>query len=707
MKKGIIQPMSKIKEIDFSKMEKKYTKKGRSRLWYYNIPASYDIETSSFYNENDEPTALTYSHALNIDGYVFKMEYWHELTHTLEYISEKAELDDRHRMIIYVHNLSYEFQFMKNHFEFKDVFSNGSERKILYALTTNGIEFRCSYMLTGSNLANVARNLTTYTIDKMDGDLDYTKIRTPETYLSEEELQYIVNDVVIIEYHIREAMEKSGDITKLPLTNTGYVRELIRDNTIKGDSKENEQYRNLMKSLKLEKEEYLALREAFAGGYTHGNIDKLNQTHQDVHAMDFASSYPGRMLMYKYPMGKGVKYELKDKEDFKKQIRMYNCLFYIELNNITRKANEPYISYSKVNKSKNVTINNGRIDSASSVSLWITEVDYISILKSYDIGSYRVGTLYRYRSGYLPKLFVDCILELYGDKTKFKDLDDFIEAYNRAKELLNSSFGMAVMDIIQPSFEWDDECKYSELNEQDIGDLIDRNNNSRNRFLYYPWGVWITAYSRHDLFDVVVKLEDDYLYSDTDSIYFTNYDESIEIFNESNERIEMLLERACEHHGYDYDIVQPEDIHGVKHTIAVWAYDGFYKRFKTLGAKRYMVEDEKGINITVSGVNKNVAVPYLLDKYENDKDAVFEAFEEGLYIPAGYAGKSTHTYIDDYREGFITDYLGEEQRYFAETGIHLEETSYSMSISDELKEMIEWVYQQKNKTATRTVSSLS
>ena len=703
MRKGILLKPEMITELDFSKMEKVYTQKGKDRLYYYNIPVSWDIESSSFYDDNGNKTAITYSHALNVDGYVFKMETWEQLTEAIAYLSHMADLDDRHRMIIYVHNLAYEFQFMKHHFNFTQVFSNGSERKILYAITDHGIEFRCSYMLSGSSLAYVANNLRTYEIDKMDGDLDYSLIRHPETPITEEEEQYILNDVLIIEYYIRESIEESGDITKIPLTSTGNVREYIRDKTLNGKGKPSSSYKKLMEQLTLESDEYLALRSAFAGGYTHGNIYKLNETHYDVTANDFASSYPARMISYQYPMGKGERYSVKDKDDFFMQINKYCCLFYVEFTDIKRKANEPYISKSKAVKTSNVRVNNGRIESADMVRIWMTEVDFISTIKSYDIGDYKIGTLYRYRKGYLPKLFVDGILKLYADKTELKGVKGKEEEYNRSKEMLNSLYGMCVMDIIQDSFEWDDVRKYSDKKDQSVSHLIQKSNNSRNRFLFYPWGVWITAYARFDLFDTIVKLGDDYLYADTDSIYYLNREKNQHIFDESNKRILNLLHKACDYHGYDYEVLSPKDPSGRPRTIGLWDFDGFYDRFKTLGAKRYMVQENNEINITVSGINKSVAVPYLMDKYNGDLDVIFEEFNEHLVIPEGYAGKSTHTYIEETRLGEVTDYLGNVYTYYEPSAIHLEETSYAMSISDELKEMIDWVWKE-NKTGQNPVS---
>ena len=88
------------------------------------------------------------------------------------------------------------------------------------------------------------------------------------------------------------------------------------------------------------------------------------------------------------------------------------------------------------------------------------------------------------------------------------------------------------------------------------------------------------------------------------------------------------------------------------------------------------------IDLTVSGVNKFVCVPYLEKKY-GDNTSIFNAFNDGLIIPKGYTGKQIHTYIDYETEGDTRDYLGNKYHYHELSGIHMEDTEYSLSISEE------------------------
>ena len=145
---------------------------------------------------------------------------------------------------------------------------------------------------------------------------------------------------------------------------------------------------------------------------------------------------------------------------------------------------------------------------------------------------------------------------------------------------------------------------------------------------------------------------------------------------------------ACKHHGIDFSEVEPETIKGEKKLLGVWDFEGVYDRFKTLGAKRYMIEKDGKINITVSGVNKKNAVPWLVETFG---DNVFTAFTNNLTIPAEHTGKLTHTYIDDERRGVVVDYLGNSYKFYEKSAIHLEPAEYNLSLAQNYIEYLKGV----------------
>lgn len=232
-------------------------------------------------------------------------------------------------------------------------------------------------------------------------------------------------------------------------------------------------------------------------------------------------------------------------------------------------------------------------------------------------------------------------------------------------------------DIIYQDNEW-------KIEEADKDKLISKYNKSRRRFLFYPWGVFCTAYSRRNLFSGIMEFKEDYCYSDTDSIKCRNIENHFDYINKYNNLCERKLKLMCDHYGIAYDLLLPKTIKGETKPLGVWDWEtknNKYLKFKTLGSKRYMVYQDGKLSITVSGVNKKTAVPYLLDNY--DIDTCFDVFNEGLIIPPDQTGKLTHYYIDKPYTGTVTDYQGVKYDYKALSGIYLEAASYDFDISSE------------------------
>ena len=232
--------------------------KARNRKLYYNIPCAFDIETSSFIDDCGNKAACMYIWMLGIDGYCVIGRTWDEFQTAISKIVKYCNLSEDVILPIYVHNLSYEFQFIKDRFVWNKVFALDT-RKPNYCLTNNGIEFRCSYQLSGMSLSRVGNNLMKYKVNKKVGDLDYSKIRHSRTELSDTELGYCVNDVLVVMAYIQECIETEGDITKIPYTKTGYVRRYVRQACLGTSKHRNSNYRTFIKNLTLESDEYLQL----------------------------------------------------------------------------------------------------------------------------------------------------------------------------------------------------------------------------------------------------------------------------------------------------------------------------------------------------------------------------------------------------------------------------------------------------------------
>lgn len=661
----------------------------------YNCPCSFDIETSSFYLGLDGKTyktddkkhtrkkcAIMYSWGFGINGgNIIIGRTWKEFLYVINMISKKLKLNVKKRLVVYVHNLSYEFQFMRKHFKWEKVFAV-DVRKPIYAITNNGIEFRDSYILSGYNLAKLGDELQKYQVKKMVGDLDYNLIRHSETPMTQKELHYLENDIRVVMSYIQEKIENEGNISKIPYTNTGYVRRFCKNKCLYADGnhkKNNNQYiryRNLMKNLTLSANEYKQAKRAFQGGFTHCSPYYSGKTLCNVASYDFTSSYPTVMVAELFPMSKGTIVHPKSFKEIDNYIKYYCCMFDVEIIGLKPKVYfENPISLSRCYNVKNPIVNNGRVVSADRLRTTLTEQDYLIIKDYYTWDKFSISDFRIYKKGYLPTPFIKSILELYQNKTKLKGVKGKEVEYLKSKGMINSCYGMAVTDIVRDENAYIDDWEVIKAN---INDQINGYNNSKTRFLYYLWGVWVTAYARRNLFSGISEFKTDYIYSDTDSIKVLNYKKHEQYIKNYNNGIIKKLKMACDFHKIDYSCIAPTTINGIKKPLGVWDFEGIYKRFKSLGAKRYLVETEDGINMTVAGVNKKKAVPYLVDKYKGN---VFENFSNGLTIPKEYTGKNTHTYIDEQREGVVKDYKGKYLRFKELSAVHLENAPFTMSLA--------------------------
>lgn len=702
---------------------KKSSRKGKSEIpvEYINLPVSFDIEVSSFVCDGRK-TACMYVWMIAVNDKVVVGRTWDEFIDLMEYIASELGLTPRKRLVIYVHNLAYEFQFIRKRFLWNKVFSLKRLRPV-YALTESGIEFRCSYLLSALSLDKTAETLTKHKLEKKKGQLDYRKIRGPLTPLTMEEWEYCIYDVLIVTAYIQEKIESDGDITKIPLTNTGYVRNYCRSKCIyeNGNHKIlNKKYKSLIRALTLDLDEYRQLERAFQGGFTHANQRYVDRLLYGIKSEDLTSAYPSQMVMRKFPMSRGCRIDdLTASQHLDMYLNNYCCCFELEMWDVISLTDENILSKHKcimtptegAKPEGEPLINNGRIIAAPYIKTTVTEVDFKYIQQFYTYEDFKISNLICYRKEYLPTEFVQAILELYKSKTELKGDPERVEEYMKSKGMLNSTYGMAVMKIIREVIEYNNDwgwmggLKELEEEEEELERVnpdetaISKYNKNFNRFLFFPWGVWITAYTRAEIFEGILHLGKDYVYCDTDSLKFLNPEKHLKYFEERTKEIKEELRKAMEYHDLPFELCVPKTIKGEEKLLGEWDDDGTYRRFKTLGAKRYLKEErnKKGqweITMTVAGCNKEKGVKYFTDNWEGDE--VFNHFTPDVVIPPEYAGRLWPIYDED-GYGITVDYLGNEFEFHELSFVYMEDSAYTMNRSKEFRMLIEgWIINEAN-----------
>ena len=637
-------------------------KSGKARVQYYNIPCAFDIETTNVNGE--KPYAFMYCWQFFFVDTVIFGRTWVEFRIFLDLLSKTLSLTNTNRLVVYCHNLAFEFQFLWSQIAIDRIFAR-EPRKIITALS-GGIEFRCSYYLSNMSLDKFCENSPLCTHKKLSGQFNYRKHRYPWTELTYTENKYRYNDVKGLCEAIADKLTEDT-IATIPLTSTGYVRrearKAVRSNPANIKRLENEA---------LTEEEYIMCKEAFRGGDCHANALYTNTVVENVHSYDMQSAYPGVMMSCKFP-GKFVPLSIRN---FAKcyKTQKYAMLFRAKFYNIEHKTayGNPYIPTAKCRQIKKGVFDNGRILYAESLEITLTDIDFRIIEHDYNYEKVEVANCYYAKYDYLPRELRQEIMKYFEKKTKLKDVKGHEYEYMKSKNKLNSEYGMMVTDIVndEVSFYNGD---WSVVKSVNISEILEQHYKSKKLFLSYQHGVWVTAWTRWRLRQFLWQTKIDYVYCDTDcNKTIGNYDDIVEKLN-----ADIIAENE------KADIKPYIDYNGKRYILGIWEKEGEFA-IKTLGAKKYITR-QKGSSkyvVTVSGMNKKIASEYITRKAKAEKISGFDLFHIGTIFNRA-ACRTASYYNDVSRETLEID--GHE----IETGsnVAIIDTTYTLGVTEEYEKL--------------------
>lgn len=201
-------------------------KTGKKQKNIVDIVTAFDTETTAI---NELQQSFVYVWQFGFKDTVYMGRNLTEAVSLFERIANC--LDEDKKLIVYVHNLSYDFQFLKGYYNFKadEVFAL-DKRKILKCTMFDGkIELRCSYLHSNMSLDSFAKKWAVI-YQKQDGEeFDYHKFRTAKTPLTETEIKYCACDILALCEALENEMKHDGDtLASIPLTVTGYMRRDVK-----------------------------------------------------------------------------------------------------------------------------------------------------------------------------------------------------------------------------------------------------------------------------------------------------------------------------------------------------------------------------------------------------------------------------------------------------------------------------------------------
>lgn len=402
-----------------------------------DIVTAFDIETTYL---REIGHSFMYVWQFQLGSYTIMGRTWDEFIELLKII--KSAIKDNERMVCYIHNAEFEFQFIRGIYPFKkkEVFCM-DRRKVVRFEMFQAVEFRCSYIHSNMSLDAFTKKMGCQT-KKLTGKFDYTKIRYPWTELDDNEILYCINDVISLVEAIQIEMAVDGDtLETIPLTSTGYVRRKCKEAMLKKPC-----FHSYLNDQLPDYNFYLALREAFRGGNTHGNRYMVGQILKNVHSVDRSSSYPDVLVNHEYPVSGFVHRGALTMERFKMNTDQMHramiirvALFDVQLKN--RYDGCPYLSKDKCRLIQGGYFDNGRVLYARYLETTVTDIDWTIIEETYQFSNPCIYDSWAARYGKLPREFVDVINFMYREKTRLKGGDEDQRIYyDKFKNMINSLY---------------------------------------------------------------------------------------------------------------------------------------------------------------------------------------------------------------------------------------------------------------------------
>lgn len=599
-----------------------------------NTIYTFDIETTSYLildgrqlagieyqnltkeeQERAEFRSCMYIWMFGINETVYYGRTWEDFRNFLD----KLEINCSEKKIIFIHNLAFEFQYLKGVFNFTNVMARKSHKVMRCDFQDYNIELRCSYQMCNCALKYLPK-LFKLPVEKKVGDLDYTLIRTPKTKLTEKELGYCEYDCLVVYYCIKRELETYERVDKIPLTSTGHVRRELKEKVLNDWSYKNKVH----KAINTNPHIYNLLMQAFMGGYTHANWIYTDEVLKNIDSWDHISSYPYILVTHQFPSTEFRKCNIKSVEKMSKR---FAYLLVVKFKNIKCKYYNNFISQTKCRNIKGGRYDNGRIIQADELEITLTDVDFYFILQSYKC-EYEIIECYYSLYNYLPKQFIEFVLDKYVKKTQYKNVEGKEVEYTKEKNKFNSLYGMSVTNMIRDEVIYNNETGWSEraLTNYEIIEALD--NEKKKSFLSFAYGVWVTAFARSNLLKNVVKLDEYVVYCDTDSMKLVQgYNKKV--IEDYNNLVKNKIKYVSKKLDIPNEKFAPKDIFGEKHMLGLFDCETgngrkyTYDKFITQGAKKYAYEVDGEIKITVAGVPKEGAKA--LKKLEDFRDDfVFE-----------------------------------------------------------------------------------
>lgn len=657
---------SEIYLFNFSTPERVLIGSHRNKNKYYikAIHASFDIETTRI-TGTDNSTMYIWSLGLYFNNikHVIYGNYWDEFINTINFISDR--LDENEKILVWVANLGYEWQFMKKHLNVTNSFFR-TKREPFYIEHNNNIIFQEALNYFGNSLKSLAKNKCN--TQKAVGDLDYSIQRFNfNCNLTEKEEGYTDNDVLILiewgKYYYDTYLKNHYR----PISIQSIIRHKLKKDMFNEFTAT--QIMNIRTAYP-DKPLYTKIMEyLYRGGYVHANVRYVMELLKNIPSRDITSAYPYYMLVGYVPFKFKKENPLKFNEIKNNKSKCWFAKF--KFKNVKSSTWHSIESVSKCIEITKHINDNGRVMSAGEMVVYLNELDFEIYEKFYTWDTIECLELYSADKIKLPKYVIKNLFDAYVKKSILKKAG---KPYADEKTIVNSFYGVMVTKFNEYDLQYNsDTDTFTEV----VADF----EKVRKRAILLPqWGVWITSGIRNYLLNTaykIIKAGGDCDYFDTDSIKFNDiaYDY---IFIENNKQVNKKVKYWCDYYKLDFNIISG---------LGEFDFEGLYPTFKTLGCKRYIYIDEKGhFKQTIAGLPKDTLVTFARETRDaRHKVDLFKYFDNQMTFDQTI--KLTSIYNDT---GFSMDIDGHKIEELS--CLTLDNTPFTLKLKDVYLDLMNNLY---------------
>lgn len=382
----------------------------------------------------------------------------------------------------------------------------------------------------------------------------YNYVRPLDHELTDEEIKYFKNDLLVLAEVIEAHVEHYGLLFKKTQASQAF-------------NEFEKSFRSWRRRFPpMEEKEDLSIRRSYWGGISYVNPVHKEKDLYNIGVYDINSSYPYQQAYKKLPYGKML-YEYEDREPDMSKFWIATVIIEFKL----KKGKIPCIPKKAIEEGEIFTSEKWLSDSEGIVVLKFCNIDFLLINESYNFKIYEWINVKHWSWRVHPEIqryirLNDKEKIKYGKLAKSKVTKELQFEYKskrqRAKINSNSYYGKFGEEIVK-------EGKTPYLIENEVFYIQDREEiqkMSKRKFL--PVAIATTAWGRFQLVSFANLLGDSFIYCDTDSVHYLR-EEGDEIIKKAEQN--GVIKIDSEKLGY-------------------WSLEGYYYRGRFLRSKCYYEE---------------------------------------------------------------------------------------------------------------------